>query len=272
MRLVLISLVVTLFFSCKDTKKKEQTSEPVKETTEKVSATESKMDYPEDFMKVLEAHGGIATWKAQKTLTFVKPNDKGFEHYTIDLHTRNEKVVSEEVERGNEGDKTWVLDPENNFKGDAVFYKNLYFYFYAMPFVLADKGINYTNTEALEVDGVSYPGVKVSFDQGVGTSPKDNYYLHYDPTTNQMAWLGYTVTYRTGEKSDKISWIHYNDWTEVSGLKLPKSISWHKAEGNKIMDVAKTVVFDNATLSEKGMENGYYAKPESATYVTRKES
>lgn len=261
---------MVLFFSCKDNKKKEEILEPVQETTKEVSLTKPNLAYPDAFMKVLAVHGGIAKWKVQKTLSFIKPNDKGFEHYTIDLQTRDEKVVSEEVERGYEGDKAWLLDPEKNFKGDALFYKNLYFYFYAMPFVLADKGINYTETDALAVNGVSYPGIKISFNQGVGISPKDEYFLHYDPKTNQMAWLGYTVTYRTGEKSDKISWIHYNDWTEVSGLSLPKSISWHKADGNKILGVAKTVDFENVILSDHSMEKGYYAKPESATYIGSK--
>ena len=61
----------------------------------------------------------------------------------------------------------------------------------------------------------------------VGASSKDEYFIHFDADTHQMAWLGYTVTYRSGESSDNVKWIRYNDWQEVNGLALPKSITWH---------------------------------------------
>lgn len=265
MKISTLSLIAFVLLSCNETKKTDK--KPVE--MQKMVAVE-KANYPAEIVKIFQAHGGLDKWNTQKTLGFIKPNDEGFEHYTIDLKTRNEKVVSENIERGYEGNKTWILDPENNFKGDALFYKNLYFYFYAMPFVFADKGINFSAVDNLEVNGASYPGVKISYNDGVGSSSKDEYYLHYDPATNVMVWLGYTVTYRTGEKSDKISWIHYEEWMDVSGLKLPKSIIWHKVEDNVIKEAVKTVVFENVTLSDKSMENGYYAKPESATFIETK--
>ena len=265
MKTISLLLVLITMVACKENNKSIKS--PVQSTAEQ---TKIAANYPEALAKVLQAHGGVETWKAQKTLVFNKPTSEVNEVYTIHLQTRKEKVTSGTVVRGFDGENVWVLDPENQFKGDAIFYKNLYFYFYAMPFVLADKGLHYSEVDNLEVEGVSYPGIKITFGDGVGESPKDEYYLYYDDETNQMAWLGYTVTYRTGEKSDKISWIHYNEWTVISGVKLPKSISWHKSEGNKIMEVANTVVFENATLSTNAMDHTYYTKPESAKIVERK--
>tara|TARA_R110000868_G_scaffold14075_17_gene65829 strand:- start:92 stop:892 length:801 start_codon:yes stop_codon:yes gene_type:complete len=265
MRIISLLLIVIAFLSCKEDKK------PITPEVKIIAEVSSKKEsYPESFSNILESHGGLSQWKLQRTLSFIKPTSDGFEHYTIDLRERKEKVVSENIERGFDGENVWLLDPEKEFKGDAVFYNNLYFYFYSMPFVFADKGVNYNKTNDLVVNDQSFPGIKISFGDGIGTSPKDEYYLHYNPDTNEMAWLGYTVTYRTGEKSDKISWIQYNDWQIVSGLKVPKSISWHKTKGGKILDVDKTIAFDNVTLSDKAMENGYYAKPELATVVVGK--
>ncbi|QWX82503.1 hypothetical protein H0I23_08425 [Cellulophaga sp. HaHaR_3_176] len=265
MKTISLFLIFLTVLSCKEGNK--PLNKDVKTEIENVAV---KLSYPAELEKVLEAHGGIENWKEQKTLTFNKPTPEVTEAYTVDLQSRKEKVVVGTVERGFDGENVWVLDPENQFKGDAIFYKNLYFYFYAMPFVLADSGINYSEVENLEVDGASYPGVKITFGEGVGTSPKDEYFLYYDATTYQMVWLGYTVTYRTGEKSDKISWIQYDNWEDVSGVKLPKSISWHKSEGNNIMGIAKTVLFENVTLSKKEMGDSYYAKPESATIAKKK--
>lgn len=265
MKTINIFLIFITLLACKQGDK--SLSKEVKTEIEELIV---KSNYPAALDKVFNTHGGVENWKAQKTLNFIKPTPEGDEVYTIDLQTRKEKIVSGTVVRGFDGENVWVLDPEKKFKGDAIFYKNLYFYFYAMPFVFADKGVHYNEVENLVVNKISYPGVKITFGEGVGTSPKDEYYLYYDTKTNQMAWLGYTVTYRTGEKSDKISWIHYDNWEDVSGVKLPKSISWYKSEGNTILDVAKTVVFENATLSKKGMDDSYYAKPESATIAERK--
>ena len=67
---------------------------------------------------------------------------------------------------GFDGKDVWKLDPKDTYKGDAVFYHNLFFYFYAMPFIVADNGIIYSETPNLEFDGVSYPGVRISYNPG----------------------------------------------------------------------------------------------------------
>ena len=52
------------------------------------------------------------------------------------------------------------------------------FYFYAMPFILADDGIIYEDVAALKFEGKSYPGIKISYESGVGESPEDEYILY----------------------------------------------------------------------------------------------
>ncbi|MBU2996525.1 hypothetical protein KO500_08765 [Cellulophaga baltica] len=265
----LIPLVLALIFlsSCKENKKTEEKAE---EKIEEVKPIMAEKAYPEALVKVFEAHGGLQNWKAQKTLSFDKPGKSGVENYTIDIPTRKEKVLSGSIERGFNGKNVWVLDTENTFKGDAVFYNNLYFYFYAMPFVLADNGIIYGETESVTFEGKSYPGVKMSFNEGVGSSYKDEYFIHYNPETYKMEWLGYTVTYRSGEKSDKISWINYSDTQELSGLVLPKTLTWHKAEGLVIGEAQRTVNFENVKLTTEAKPASFYAKPEAAKVVTGK--
>ncbi len=258
-------IAVLLFTSCKQTVKNQNVEK--EKAVEKV--VESKK-YPETITKVFQAHGGLDSWNSYKTMEFKFPVKEFEETHTIGLYSRKDKVEATNYSYGFDGENVWELDKEDAFKGDAFFYHNLYFYFGAMPFVLADSGIVYSDTEALEYDGVSYPGIKISYNDGVGTSPKDNYYLHYNPETYNMEWLGYTFTYNTGKVSDNVKWIRYNDWTKVNEFLLPKSITWFDYEGRKIKEPKNTIYFKDAQLHKHNMPNNFYAIPEGGNIVTRK--
>ena len=259
----ILLLLIVPFIACKPSKK-----EAVKETI--VDAVSIQKEYPEAMQKVFDAHGGIADWNAQRTLSFTIPKPDNAEVHTVDLLNRNEHIATPKYTLGFDG-KPWVLNGEEEYKGNPEFYHNLMFYFYAMPFVVGDDGINYSDTDDLVFEGKNYPGIRISYNDGVGTSPKDEYFIHYDADTNQMAWLGYTVTYRSGERSDKISWIRYNDWANYNGLAIPNSISWYKVEEGTITELRNTVPFENVIVSKEAKPASFYQKPEAATYFTRPE-
>ena len=135
------------------------------------------------------------------------------------------------------------------------------FYFYAMPFVLADDGITYTNVDALEFEGKSYPGIKISYGADIGASPDDEYILYYDAETNKMAWLAYTFTYGSNEKNSNWSFIRYTDWQNVDGLVLPKTLSWFKAEGFKIGEKRNDLEFADIKISKESKADAKFEKP-----------
>jgi hypothetical protein len=222
--------------------------------------------YPEPLLKVFEAHGGLANWKKQRTLVF----RQGEEQHTIDLQTRMDRVDGPAYSLGFDGDRVWLLDDKNTFKGDPVFYHNLKSYFFNMPFVLGDKGIVYGETEDLEYEGVEYPGVAISFKSGIGTSYKDEYFLHYHPETHKMAWLGYTVSYGSGERSNSVNWIGYHDWMSVAGLTVPKTLTWYNSEGRTIKAPKTPVLFEGITLSGQGKPLSFFSKPEKGIFVEGK--
>lgn len=82
-----------------------------------------------------------------------------------------------------------------------------------------------------------------------------------------MKWLGYTVTYFSNALSDKISWINYGDWIEIENVLLPSAITWYTVENAKIAGPAKTVHFENGTLSKKSKPITFYSKPEAARII-----
>jgi hypothetical protein len=244
----------------------QQSEQDQEQETEVVTQTPEmpQIDYPEKLQASLEVHGGLDSWKAMTSLYFEIPGEAGSEKHYVALDSRNDRVENPEATMGFNGDKVWMVADTSTYKRDPVFYHNLMFYFYAMPFVLADPGIIYEETAPLEFEGVSYPGVAIAYEDGVGASSKDEYFIHFDPESGQMAWLGYTVTYFSGEKSDKVSWIRYNDWQSVEGLLLPNTISWYQLEEGLPTEVRNTVAFEAVAVSPQPHDPEMFNPPSGA--------
>lgn len=160
-----------------------------------------------------------------------------------------------------------MFDPDNSYEGNPAVYHNLMFYFYAMPFVFADDGIHYEDAETLEFEGESYPGIHISYDAGIGASPKDDYYLYFDPATHQMAWVGYTFTFGSDEKSEDVRYIRYADWMKVGDVMLPKILTWYTSEGSTIKEAKDPLAFENVSLGEVAKPDDFYNRPENAKVV-----
>ena len=209
--------------------------------------------------KIFEAHGGYGTWAGMKELSF----NKGEERHLISLRNRNSIIESPDRTIGFDGSQVWV-SPESAKVEGARFYHNLYFYFYAMPFVLGDPGVFYEDIEDREILGKTYAGIKISYDNGVGDSPKDNYIIWYDSETYKMEWLMYTVTFRSGEVSQNYRLIKYDKWEEFNDLVLPTAIQWYNFENDSIKDMRNEVVFDSIFISEKSPRMDLFQVPEGA--------
>jgi len=261
----LLAIVLLLFTSCKDNK--------TTETVESVDYSEEKLDvttsvYPENISNVFNAHGGIDAWRKMKTLKFTMPKDTGDEITTTDLHNRYSLIEMPKHTIGFDGDVVWLQNKDNTvYDGNPKFYYNLMFYFYAMPFILADDGIIYEDVDPLNCEGQSYPGIKISYESGVGESPEDEYILYYNPTTGEMAWLGYTVTYFSKEKNKKWSFIKYSDWQEINGLKLPKRLTWYNVENNLPTTERNDRDFTNIVLTDSSKGQSSFVMPANAEVI-----
>ncbi|GGD57486.1 DUF6503 family protein [Muriicola marianensis] len=249
-----------LLINCKQAPKEETSI--VEKTSDEVKVETAR--YPKALDGVFQAHGGLDLWKRQRYLSYEIPKNSGIEKHHIDLYSRKDLIETDTYSMGYDGKEVWLRDPDGAYKGDPVFYHNLMFYFYAMPFVLADPGIEYFETEPLTFNGKSYPGIGIRYEDEVGTSPEDEYFLYYDPDSNSMSWLGYTVTYRTGKPSDDVHFIRYDDWISVSGLRLPGSMTWYEVEDGWPSVARNTVEFQQVVLSGTQEDPSMFAMPEGA--------
>ncbi|MBT8243743.1 MAG: hypothetical protein HKP48_01860 [Winogradskyella sp.] len=263
-KLPFVFTLALLFIACKENKKESTLIEDISKEDITTSI------YPENITKVFDAHGGIDNWNRMKTLSFTMNKPNGAEVTTTNLKTRAELIETPTYAAGFDGRTLWVNEKDGNeYKGNAKFYKGLMLYFYAMPFIVGDDGIIYEEAEPLTFEGKTYPGVLISYDAGIGESPNDQYIVYYDAETGQMQWLAYTVTYGKEEKSNKFSYIRYNDWQKINGLVLPNSLTWYNVKDGKPTEAATVREFVDVLVSEEAPENTMFGMPEGAKVFNR---
>lgn len=259
---LLIFIVLIAIVGCKNQEKE------VLEVSSETIETPMETNHPAAVTAIFEAHGGLAHWNAMNNLCFEMEGKAGPEVQTVSLKDRRTKIQTADWSIGYDGNDVWLLQntPES-YKGNARFYHNLMFYFYAMPFVLADDGIVYTEMPDTELDGKNYKAVNISFNDGVGDAPKDEYVLYFDPEKNTMEWLGYTVTFGETEKSKDFHYIKYDQWQDVNGLQLPSKLIWYNIEDGKPTTARNERLFTKVTATETIIEASVFKKPEAATVV-----
>lgn len=258
----LLIIILFLSYSCKQENK--TFTNPESQTTKNAKINRN---FPAGIDSLFNQHGSYLKWAEQGYLQFTLPKPDLPEVHHIDLTTRKDLITTDKYSLGFDGQKVWIKQDSSYFGGNPRFYHNLMFYFYAMPFVLGDPGVNYEPAEDLVYKDTVYSGFKISFEDNVGETPEDNYFLYIHPDTGRMAWLGYTVTFFTGQTSEKVSWIHYAGWEDSNGLVLPTRLEWHDFKDGKLGDMTRTVRFTDVKVQESIPEGISFVKPEDAVVV-----
>jgi len=258
-------LIFSVILSCKNDKNSE-TIDHTDYTSKNLDITTS--IYPKEISEIFRAHGGLEAWQKMQSLKFTMAKDDGPEITTTDLKSRKSLIEMPKHTIGFDGQEVWINSRDTTaYKGNPKFYYNLMFYFYAMPFVLADDGIIYEEVKPLKFEGNNYPGIKISYESGVGESPEDEYIIYYDDDTHQMIWLGYTVTYFTKEKSKEFHFIKYSEWQDVNGLKLPETLTWYGYKDNMPTQKQRDLKFTDVELSKERINAEIFEKPKEAKIV-----
>ncbi|MBF8965498.1 hypothetical protein I0P70_19770 [Pontibacter sp. FD36] len=258
--LIYAALTALILQACQpaEDKTKEATDVTAGETAEQPT-------YPAYFSKVLDAHGGLEQWKKLGSMQYQLTNNGNTETHLIDLNNRKDLVKGDGYTIGHDGKQVWVSPNRAAYPGkSAKFYHNLYFYFYAIPFVLADPGVNYEQLEPMELQGKRFNVIGVSFGEGIGDTPEDEYRMLINPETNRMVWLLYTVTFFNGQPSEQFNALKYEDYQAHQGLLFPAKLIGYKYENGKIGDVRYSVSIDNLQLKEEQPAQDQFEKPEQA--------
>lgn len=255
-------LVAILFIGCQP-----QSKESNKVKQEEESASVDMSQYPELLQKALEAHGGLDTWKSYSSLSYDISwgNREGTENHLVNIHNRKVLIDRDSVKVGFDGDQVWVSPDLASFgNGSPRFYHNLYFYFFGIPYLLADPGINYEDQGIKTIQGTDYRALKVSYNEGVGDSDEDLYIGLFNPESYKLEVLLYTVTYFSGEESANYNALKYPDWKNVGGVLLPTTIKGYKYAADTIGDLRYEVSFNNIKLDKEAPSSELFEIPATA--------
>ena len=235
------------------------------QTSQKATQATLPANLPVVLKKAIEAHGGYDTWKKMRTWAFSVERDGQLQRHTTDLATRQVRIESEPYTIGFDGQDVWITPDKAAFgQGSPRFYHNLYWYFHAFPFVMTDPGINYETVSPKTIDGVAYPGVKITYNAGVGDAPDDEYIAYFHPQSHRMHLLLYTVTYFQGQPGDKYNALVYDEWKRVNGLLIPKTLKGYKYDGATLGDQRYTRTFEDLTVERKAPDASLFARPANA--------
>lgn len=213
--LFICSIVCIALFlaSCTTSSQNEKTEEQIN-----FSTGSSLLD------KTIEAHGGIQQWRQFQTMTFTKSseNNPQNEQHLVDLNKRNTLILSSSFRMGYDGENVWVTPGlDKSPSQNPRFYHNLWFYFASIPFVFTDDGVNASDMEPVEIGGKPYNRIKVTFENEIGASPRDQYILYTHPKSHLLQMINYSVTFFDEAKGDQFNALVYNNFEEFQGLLLP---------------------------------------------------
>lgn len=257
---LLLLLCTISFTGCTYPAEEEDTQSESPPTTEAVQ--QDALD------KGIAHHGGLDHWQSFGTLQYAVDKGERTENHLIDLHKRRTLQTGESFQLGFDGTDAWVTPGLDAYSGKPRFAIGLDFYFFAIPFVLADPGTNRDYLGRVSINDMEYEAVKISFDTGIGGSPNDYYIAHFDPDTYQLKVLLYTATYFSQESSESYNAKVYEEWTEVEGLLLPTTIAAYRwnPETRQLEEKRGSTGYSEISLSKDAPEASTFAAPEGAEF------
>ena len=236
-------------------------------TTPSSESNSEKAEEDGPLAATFAAHGGIDQWRSYRTLAFnyiaEREDQRDTQQITTDLWDRRELIKGEAADIGYDGTNYWkVMHDSSAMNTNPTFMVNLQFYFFAMPFVLADPGVQATVLKPRSLGGKTYDVTKITFGDSVGVAPKDQYILYIDPASNRLEYMLYSVTYFNPDNAEKYGALYYSDWQQVEGLSLPRVIERY-AWDNDAMSLGNargSKRFEHITLSKVSKEHTYYTR------------
>lgn len=221
--------------------------------------------YPAYFQELLQAHGGLEQWSEFGSMQFQLTSNGNTETHIIDLKNRKDLIKADTFSIGYDGKEVWVSPDKAAYPGkSARFYHNLYFYFYAIPFVLADPGVKHEQLDKMELNGKNYNVISATFDEEVGETPEDIYRLLIDPESNRLEWVLYTVTFFDGKRNDQFNALKYEHYQEHQGLLFPQELTGYAYENGQIGGIRYNVKLENLQLKEQQPDQQQFEMPKNA--------
>jgi hypothetical protein len=219
----------------------------------------------------LDAHGGLNTWEKFGTVEYDFSLQIGDatrdDHHIFDLNKRHVRVEHSSYTVGITKDRAWVAPDMETYGYTAPprFYGKAYTYLFSVPFVFADPGVNVESAGQRPLKGTSYDVLKITFDEGVGDTPRDVFYLYLDPDSHQVHAALFSVTYRNPSVTRPITGVVYNEWTTANGLTVPRTATMYGVSKDQTLQKKLgTFEYQNVSFRTDTPSADRFAMPEQA--------
>ena len=225
--------------------------------------------------RCLEAHGGLTKWRSyagvEYDLTWKSAKGEKKDHQLFDLHNRTGLITSEKYTLGSDGHEVWIKPGLDALGGTPPrFYFGTPFYFFGLPFVLADPGAKQESLGKKMFQDQEYDAVKVTFGKGAGDTPDDYYVLYLNPKTAQLKLAYYIVTFPMMRKGRPVEQLEphaivFQDWQKVDGLLVPQEAPFYKWTGDNIEgEPLGQLTFSQVRFLKEAPDAAKFQKPADA--------
>ena len=232
----------------------------------KNSAPDPRLNQPEEFKKLLNAHGDWTKWIEAESFSFAMVHETTLEwenHY-LSLTDGKTRIDADLFQAGNDGEKVWISPNRQSFPGQSVrFYHRLYSTFLSIPYILTDTTTTVKKIENQVFNGKSYEALEAKLTPGSHPGPSDRYVLLTDPETGRLAWVLFAVTYF--DKGNQVQEaLSYEDYRDAGGLIFPRVITGYQIENDSSKKIRYQVSFSDVFLVDEPLENSLFEMPKKA--------
>ncbi len=213
----------------------------------------------------LKAHGDLTRWNQFTSLSYKKMDHGVASYQTIDLRNRNIHHKTDAYQIGYDGEHVWVYPDRTAFpnEGSVRFFYNIDFYFFATPFVMADPGTNALFDGQKVVNGKTYDVIKITYENTVGFTPEDIYYLLIDTKTRQLKILLYTISFLDTSNTKLTAKVY--EWQAYNGFLLPQKMENYTWENDNLGENKHhSREFSEIKLSKEVINKSLFQVPDGA--------
>lgn len=194
---------------------------------------------------MIAAHGGMNTWASAPTVSFeaemIPPGQTQGAPVRVTVEQGRRRAYQEvpalSARMAWDGEKAWSENWKLPFP--PRFAALLDYYFANLPWLTRDPGVRLASEGTAELPGdvTEYLAVRMTFDEGVGDSPRDSFLLFIHPQTRQLRATEYVATYAgvmpPGLKALPPNRVLYEEHATVDGLIVPTRYEFFVKEGHK---------------------------------------
>lgn len=211
---------------------------------------------PAIVREMVLAHGGMDAWRSAPAIAFTEQWGDGELTRVIVEQGRRRAYAERPATNARmawDGERAWGLDWQG---APPRFAARLTYYFMHLPWMTQDPGVilGESGTGRLPGDSTSYATVSMTFEPGVGDTPRDTYELYIDPETKRLAACRYVMTYSAvlpeGMDQAPPSVLVFGDHQTIEGLVVPMQLTFHDMNGAATASCTITEWTANASFDE----------------------